>query len=72
MNHNEVFTALNDRAASITDDIERGKIVTAIAEMEDAHKSGRFLTAYQNFMSTASDHMTVFAPLLPLLAKLLN
>jgi hypothetical protein len=71
-NQNEVFAALNDKAISISNEMERDKIVAAIAEMENAHTSGGFLTAYQNFMSTAADHITVFAPLMPLLTKLLS
>ena len=70
--HNEVFAALNEKATSISDDVERAKIVAAIAEMEAAHKSGGFETAYTNFMATAADHMTVFLPFLPALAHLLT
>lgn len=68
----ELFAALNEKAQTISDELERAKVVTAIAEMETAHNSGGFLAAYQNFIAIASDHITVFGPLLAGLATLLS
>lgn len=67
-----LFEALREKANTISDDLERERIQLAIAEMQSAHGSGGFLATYQQFISTVGDHITVFGPLLPMLAMLLS
>lgn len=68
----QLFVDLRENAATITDQCARDAILARIDEMEKARHAGGFLKAYQNFMSVASDHITVFALLLPALANLLS
>lgn len=67
-----VFAQLRETAASIDDEAERDNILARIEDLENSEGSGSFLQAYQNFMASAAAHMTVFAPLLPLLTKMLS
>lgn len=65
-----VFSQL--REAIATAEIENKESLTqAVQEMEEAYGSSGFTKAYQQFMSFAADHITVFAPYLPALAALL-
>ena len=68
----DVFTQLRETTASIADETARDNILARIEEMEKAKESGMFIQAYQNFMASAAAHVTVFAPLLPLLTKMLS
>jgi len=67
-----VFAQLRETVASIDDEAERDNILARIEDLENSEGSGSFLQAYQNFMASAAAHMTVFAPLLPLLTKMLS
>ncbi|HTS41477.1 MAG TPA: hypothetical protein VMH84_13170 [Xanthobacteraceae bacterium] len=52
---------------------EHGKLLTAIERMErGVGNRPALLQAYQDFMSSAANHMTVIAPFLPALTKLLS
>jgi hypothetical protein len=63
---------MHETARSIPDAIEREDIVARLTELEEARRSSGFLQAYQNFMASAANHVTVFAPFLPLLAQMLS
>ncbi len=49
----------------------RLKIEVSIDEMEGAHGGKDFIEKYQSFMSTTSDHIAIFGPMLGYLASLL-
>lgn len=51
---------------------DRLPILEAVSEMEQAVGKPGFLQKYQNFMQSAANHVTVLAPFLPELAKLLG
>ena len=68
----QVFGQLREKAQSISDDRDQAAILERITALENANTAGGFLSAYQAFMSIASDHITVFGPLLPALALLLS
>jgi hypothetical protein len=68
----QLFIDLRENAATITDESSRDTILVHIHEMEKARHTGGFVRAYHNFMSVASDHITVFAALLPALTKFLS
>jgi hypothetical protein len=53
-------------------DVERKAILSAINNMTDAHDDATYISAYQEFMSVAANHLTVFAPFLPALTTLLR
>lgn len=68
----EVFDQLRGVLVGIKDEQDREALSMSIDDMESSHGSPDFLTRYQNFVSLAADHATVFAPFLPALANLLN
>lgn len=68
----QVFAGLNERAASISDDADRERVLAAIAKMQQTEKSGGFLNAYQHFISVAADHLTLFTPFIPMLTQMLS
>ncbi len=68
----QVFVELREKAQTITDEQTRIDVLERIDALDNAKGTGGFLSAYQAFMSIASDHITVFAPLLPALAQLLS
>ena len=67
-----VFTQLRETAHSIADGAARDNVLARIEELEKAQGSATFLQSYQNFMAAAADHITVFAPFLPVLEKMLS
>src|ERR1700674_1892978 len=70
--NDQLFVQMQEKARSITDETERNEIVARLDELQKARGSGGFLQAYQNFMVSAANHMTVFAPFLPILAQMLS
>ena len=68
----EVFDQLRGVLAAVEDEQQREVLSRSIDDMESAHGSPDFLTRYQNFVSLAADHATIFAALLPALTNLLN
>jgi hypothetical protein len=72
VSNDKTFVQMREAAQSIRDDLERDKILSHIAELESTKGSKGFLSAYQTFMGVIADHMTVFAPFLPVLAQMLS
>lgn len=68
----EVFRQLHVVLANVENEDERERISKSIDAMESAYGSRNFLTKYQEFISLAADHATIFAPLLPALTNLLS
>ena len=68
----QVFGDLRELTQTIADEQARTDILARIDALENAKGTGGFLAAYQAFMSTASDHITVFGAFLPALAQLLS
>jgi len=68
----QLFVQMQEAARSITDENERNEIVSRLPELEKARGTGGFLQAYQNFMASATNHVTVSAPFLPILAQMLT
>lgn len=67
-----VFVELREQAKFITDEATRANILARIDALESTHGTGGFLAAYQSFMATASNHITVFGFLLPVLTQMLS
>jgi hypothetical protein len=72
VSNEKTFVQIREAAQSIVDESEREKILAHIAELESTKGSEGFLPAYKTFMSVIADHMTVFAPFLPVLAQMLS
>lgn len=65
---NPVFNQARDILANLAVDASQKTAIKAeIDGMEAARTQGTFKEAYDGFMGSASDHMTVFAPILPAL-----
>lgn len=67
----EVFTQLREAISQIPDPIARSKIERSAVEMEQAHGSSDFLQKYQAFITSAANHMTILAPIIPAVTALL-
>ena len=72
VSNDQVFVRMHEAAKSITDEAEREKILSCITELEKAKGPSGFLSAYQTFVAVIADHMTVFAPFMPVLAQMLS
>src|ERR1700734_1054751 len=72
MRSDNLFTQMVEVANSIPDEDKHLELISRIEEMERAQGSSRFLSAYQEFMSSVADHVTIFAPFLPALARMLS
>ena len=64
--------ALFETIRSLAETIEnKDEIVAAVDEMQNAVGKKGFLQKYNEFVQAAANHMTVFAPFIPLLTKFL-
>jgi len=72
MSKDRIFVDLREQAKSIADEAARADILTRIDDLESTQGTGGFLAAYQSFMATASNHITVFGFLLPVLTQMLS
>ena len=66
------FIELRNLLDKVENTDERDRIARSIDSMEATTNTKYFITNYQQFMSLISNHITVFSPLLPVLAKLLS
>lgn len=55
-------------ADGVSDAIERERLAELVAEMEREKGKPGFLSAYQQFVSSAADHLALLGPLLPTLS----
>ena len=56
---------------SVEDVEQRALLLQSVDEMAAAHQSGDFVARYKQFMGLAADHISVLAPIVPILASLL-
>lgn len=66
-----VFTQIRGAVSQIPEYGDRIEIGKAVDEMEKAVGSNMFLQKYQAFIASAANHMTVLAPVIPMLTGLL-
>lgn len=59
--------ALTDQVA---DEAERAKLLAAVADMERARGKEDLAPAYQRFIASAANHMSVISPFLPALGQM--
>jgi hypothetical protein len=69
-----LFTEMLKAVSQIATKSERETIAATISAMSAAQErqDRTFLSKYQDFMSAAANHMTIFAPFLPALSKLIG
>jgi hypothetical protein len=70
--NNMFFSRMKESARDIADETEREAIINRLDELEKAHESTEFLSAYERFAATAANHMTIFGPFLPALLKMVS
>ncbi|MDO8768492.1 MAG: hypothetical protein Q7K57_07300 [Burkholderiaceae bacterium] len=68
----KVFAQVREAVGLIPDPTARSEIGRAVDEMEQAHGSSNFLQKYQAFITSAANHMTVLAPIIPAVTGLLT
>ncbi len=68
------FVELRDKIhSSLLDSEERSRLLTAIEGMEkNFNNRTAFTAAYQSFIASAANHMTLIAPFLPAITKFLS
>jgi hypothetical protein len=59
-------------AQAVQEKSERDRLLKEVEELNKAHRSGAFFDGYLRFVSAIADHMTLFAPFIPALTKLLG
>ena len=68
-----MFVNLKTAVENGIDDAEaRDELLDKIASMKKTHGTPGFTEKYKDFVASAADHMTILAPLLPLLTALLS
>lgn len=73
VSNNSVFNQLHEAVdTGVLEDGERTRLKTLIAEMEAAKDQKSFTAAYQAFIASAANHMTILAPMLPALTHLIT
>lgn len=72
MTSETLFAELHRLAGSISNNSDRQLILARIGDLEAAQNTTGFIPAYQAFMGSLSDHITVFTALFPALALLLS
>jgi hypothetical protein len=71
VNSAELFSQIVQAVqAGIASDVERAAILDRVHAIEASVASPGYLTAYQQLIAAAANHMTIIAPFLPALAQL--
>ena len=68
----KIFQDLKDIASKIENESERINVIESIEAMEAEAGKEKFADKYKNFISTAANHMTLFAPFIPPLTELIT
>jgi hypothetical protein len=68
----EVFGQLENAILRISDNSTREKYLSETRALERSVGSSKFVERYQQFVSLAADHWTLFAPFIPALTQLLG
>ena len=68
----DMFSQIRDLIrGSLADSDDSNLLLEKVEDMERSRDSGDFTEAYKNFIAVAANHMTVFAPVLPILTAML-
>ena len=70
-NQNEIFNELKKLVLNIPEE-SRSDIIQSINDMQESCGKDGFMQKYNSFIQNAANHMTVFAPLMPVLTDLLT
>ena len=68
-----VLSELKDAIeAAVKNDAERATMLAYVSAIDRSHDQDSFLRAYQSFIASAANHMTIIAPFLPALAAMVS
>ncbi len=69
----EFFAAIRQRIESgVSDPEKKGKILNALAAMEESHGKPSFAQRYTELIGTAADHLSLLTPFIPALTEMLS
>jgi hypothetical protein len=68
----QLFIRLRETASTVADESQRAQILARLDDLERAKESGGFVLAYQNFIASVADYMTIFSPFIPALTLMLS
>ena len=72
VSNDKTFVQMREAAQSISDQSERAKILSRLDDLQRARGSSGFLSAYQGFISSIANYMSIFGPFIPALTKMLS
>jgi hypothetical protein len=70
VSNDKLFVQMREATESISDESERAKILSRLDDLESSRGSSKFLPAYQSFISSVADYMTIFGPFIPSLTNM--
>jgi len=68
----QLFVQLREATHSIVNEAEREKLLIRLDELEKTQGSSGFSAAYQSFIASAANYMTIFGPFIPALTQMLS
>ncbi len=72
MSNEQLFIRLRETANTIADESQRAQILARLDDLQHAKESGGFVSAYQSFIGSVADYMTIFSPFIPALTLMLS
>jgi hypothetical protein len=72
VSNEQLFVRLRETAKTIADESQRAQILARLDDLERAKESGGFVSAYQSFIGSVADYMTIFSPFIPALTLMLS
>jgi hypothetical protein len=70
--NDQTLVQLRDATRSITDESERARVLARLDDLERAKGSSGFLPAYQSFVASVADYMSICGPFIPALTQMLS
>jgi hypothetical protein len=68
----QLFMQLRETARSIGTESERAEILSKLDRLQETQGSSGFLQAYQNFIASVANYMTIFGPFIPALTQMIS
>lgn len=72
ISNDKTFVQMREAAQSISDESQRAAVISRLDALESAKGTTGFLPAYQSFISSVADYMTIFGPFIPALTQMLS
>jgi len=68
----QLFVQLRETVRSIGNESDRVEILSKLDKLQQAEGSSGFFQAYQNFIASAANYMTILGPFIPALTQMLS